>query len=553
MPSWDTGPDGDRAAGAPVGRDGSAGGEPAAAPARVCTIDIGSNSARSLIVDATGPDQYRILNDERITTRLGEAVASSGFLSEAAMARTLDAIAKLLTIARGHGVEITRAVTTSAVRDARNREDFLGRIRERHGLELEIIDGEHEARLAFLSARRGLSSVAMPFCVMDLGGGSLELVLAAGGAVEQILSLPLGAVRLTEAFLRSDPPAAEELKSMRRFARRALRAELGRRPRPMALVVGSGGTVSALATMAQAATGATDLRLSGYELYRSEVQHLRDFLARKPLAERRKTPGLSPDRADIIVAGVTVVNLVMKELGANLLRHNARGVREGLLLETLAQRFGATVAPAPSRMQVVRRFASACHIEEPYAEHVARLALLIFDGLRRRFALTERDRELLEAAALLHDVGYTIDYAAHHKHSYHIIRHAPLSGFSARDVQLIALTARYHRAAEPKRTHEGFQKLDRADRRRVRRLAAILRLAVGLDRSHAAKVSTVEVTCGGDAIRVLARGEGDLSVEAWGVAHKQSLFRRAYGMPLLVEVRGTAGGPATSSPGEGGP
>jgi exopolyphosphatase/guanosine-5'-triphosphate,3'-diphosphate pyrophosphatase len=542
MPSWISGPEGEPAQSRPASSDapGGGAGDPAAGPVRVCTIDIGSNSTRSLIVEATGPDRYRILDDEKITTRLGEAVAASGFLSDAAMARTCDAIAKLLGIARGHGATLTRAVTTSAVRDARNRAEFLARIREQYGLEVEVISGEHEARLAFISARRGLSSVAMPFAVMDLGGGSLELVLAAGGAVEEIASLPLGAVRMTEAFLRADPPAEEELKSLRRFARRALRAALGRRPRPVALVVGSGGTVSALATMAQAMVGAKNLRLSGYELYRSEVQHLRDFLARKPLAERRKTPGLSPDRADIIVAGVTVVNVVMKELGANLLRHNARGVREGLLLETLAQHFGAIAAPAPSRIEVVRRFAGACRVEEAHAAHVAQLALLVFDGLRRRFALTERDRDLLEAAAWLHDVGYTIDYSGHHKHAYHLVRHAPLSGFSAREIEMIALTARYHRAAEPKRKHEGFRQLDRADRRRVRRLAALLRVADGLDRSHSGRVTAVAVEDSPEVVRVVARGAGDLSVEAWGVEHKQSLFRRAFGVPLDVVVQGSA-------------
>jgi len=520
-----------------------------AAPAtvRLCTIDIGSNSTRSLVVAATGPEQYRVLDDERIQTRLGEAVASTGALSPAAMERTIDAMGKLLAIAHGHGVETVRAVTTSAVRDARNGMEFIERVRERHGVELEVVSGEREAYLAFVSARRGLAAEGLPYCVMDLGGGSLELVIAAGGAVEEIFSLELGAVRLTEAFIHSDPIREEELRGLRRFVRRSLRAAMGKRPRAIPLVIGSGGTVSALATMAQEAARKQNLRLSGYELYRSEVQHLRDFLARKSLEERRRTPGLGADRADIIVAGVTVVNQVMKHLGANLLRHNARGVREGLLLETLAQRFGASFPASPStRLDVVRRFASLCRVEDGHAQQVRKLAIELFDGVRRRFALTEGDRQLLEAAALLHDVGYSIDYTRHHKHAYHLIRHAPLQGFSAREIEIMALVARYHRGAEPRKRHEGYGHLDPQDRRRVRRLAALLRLADGLDRSHGARVVDLEIYDEPKRIRIVARGDEDLAVEAWGVERKQGLFERAFGLEAIVEVAPARGGTAPS-------
>jgi exopolyphosphatase/guanosine-5'-triphosphate,3'-diphosphate pyrophosphatase len=508
------------------------------APIRLCTVDIGSNSTRSLVVEATGPEDYRVLDDERIQTRLGEAVAATGALSETAMSRTLDAMGKLLAIGHGHGVAAVRAVTTSAVRDARNGPEFLRRVRERHGVELEVISGEREAYLAFVSARRGLAAEGLPYCVMDLGGGSLELVIAAGGAVEEIFSLPLGAVRLTEGFVRSDPIREDD------FVGRSLRAAMGRRPRAIPLVIGSGGTISALATMAQASTGKQNLRLSGYELYRSEVQHLRDFLARQTLAERRRTPGLAADRADIIVAGVTVVNQVMKHLGANLLRHNPRGVREGLVLETLAQRFGTSFPASPStRLDVARRFAALCRVEATHSQQVCKLALELFDGVRRRFALSEGDRQLLEAAALLHDVGYSIDYTRHHKHAYHLIRHAPLQGFSARETEIVALVARYHRGAEPRKRHEGFRQLDPPDRRRVRRLAALLRLADGLDRSHAARVVDLEIYNEPDRVRVVARGVGDLEVEAWGVERKASLFARAYGVPAQVEVAHGAPGP----------
>jgi exopolyphosphatase/guanosine-5'-triphosphate,3'-diphosphate pyrophosphatase len=287
--------------------------------------------------------------------------------------------------------------------------------------------------------------------------------------------------------------------------------------------------------MAMNALGKSYASIHGYEVLRSEVVHLLAGLTRTVMAERRLVPGLNADRADIIVAGIVVVEELMRFFGANQLLVNERGIREGLIVKAMEKHGLIPAAPAPRTWrESALDFVRSCHVDEPHALHVARLALSVFDGLTTPFNLKKSDRKLLEAAALLHDVGYFIAYSSHHKHSYHLIRHAELFGFSPRDRELIAQIARYHRKSMPKRKHETFQALNEIDRQRVERLGGILRLADGLDRRRSSAVQSVSCTFGGTIFTVHLEGSEDMSVEIFGATAKKDLLEKAFGLRVVL-------------------
>jgi exopolyphosphatase/guanosine-5'-triphosphate,3'-diphosphate pyrophosphatase len=273
----------------------------------------------------------------------------------------------------------------------------------------------------------------------------------------------------------------------------------------------------------------------GYEILRFEVAHLLAMLQRKDLNERKAIPGLNPDRADIIVAGVTVVNELMEFFGANHLKINGQGLREGLILKAMRKYKLHAVGNKPHTWrESVLEFARSCQFDERHSLQVAKLSLEIFDAIAHSFRLTEKDRKMLESAALLHDIGNIISYSGHHKHTYHLVRHADLFGFTPREREIIANVARYHRKALPKKTHESFARLSDLDRVAVRRLGGILRLADGLDRRRNSMISALECSLSSKAFTVSLAGEDDVSVELFGGKAKGDLFETAFARKLFL-------------------
>lgn len=506
------------------------------APAgRLAAIDVGTNTIRCIVAEAAGGD-FRVLDDERAVVRLGEGLAATGEISAAAWERARAALERMRKIAEGLGVVAVEAVATSAVRRASNGPAFVEAMAREAGVRLRIITGEEEAELAALSARHHFEMVGTRYALFDIGGGSVEVVTAVGEHIEEIRSLELGAVVLTERFLGRDPIPEKDLERLRRYVRKQLRRHLPVEDFVPQRSIGSGGTIAALGSMAMALRHERYDSVHGYEVLRSDVVHLLAMLARKPLKERRCVPGLSADRADIIVAGAAVVDLLMEHLGANVLTVNERGIREGLILRSL-ERHGLLAQPPRPRQwrEGLEAFARSCHVDWPHAAQVRDLSTQLFDAVAEPFGLDARARELLEAAALLHDVGYFIDYDRHHKHTYHLIRHAELLGFTPREKEIVANVARYHRKALPKKKHEGFGRLDEPDRDLVRRLGGLLRLADGLDRRRNGQVRQLNCRFADGALRVDLDGEGDLSVEVYGGQEKGDLFERAFGK--RVELR----------------
>ena len=501
---------------------------------RIAAIDIGTNSVRSTIVEVPVGGPRRTLDDEKAYTRLGRGTGASGQLSDEAMDETIEVLDRMLQIAGQHEVTHVRAVATAAVRDAANGEEFVERVRDELGLAIEVISAKEEGRLAFLSAAESIGLDGRS-AVVDIGGGSVEIVRATDRQIEFISSLPIGAVVMSERYHTRDPIPDKELKRMRRYVRRTLTDVLGTDPDPVGTFVGSGGTINTVAALIAAKRDPSISTLHSFEVLRAEVIHLKAALAATTAQERAEMKGMPVNRVDIIVAGVVVLDEVMRVLGANELIVNGRGVREGVVIDTVERERGAT-GPF-DKMHSVREFARACHADVAHAEQVRRFALEIFDGLAPVLGLAGGHRHLLEAAALLHDVGYHIAYERHHKHSYHLISYAGLPGFTAREHRLIATIARYHRGALPKSRHEGFRDLGREDRRLVEQLAAILRLGDGLDRSRGQKVDSVSLDMAPKRLTFALRADVPLDVEVHGAQRKADLFERAFGMRVdIVEV-----------------
>lgn len=513
---------------------------------RVAAIDIGSNSIRQIVADVSDSGAIRVVDELKAQPRLGTGVAGTGAMRPESMRSALDALARMATLARQLGAARIEAVATSAVREAANGREFLESVGRETGLRVRALDGEAEARLTFRSALAHFDLGVGRWVVMDIGGGSVELALSADGLLDRLCSLPFGAIRMTEEYLggaagdngaSSGRPIRQGITKLRRDVREALRAELPVRDWRGARVIGSGGTFTNLAGMYLARRQVGTARtVHGTRVPRDELEHLLDALQDMTLPERAGVPGLNPQRADIILAGLAVVAEVMARVDARDVVVSAYGIREGVLLE--AARVMPTVAdPGEARARSVQELAARSHFDAPHGQHVQTLSLQLFDAIGERLGLGAGDRELLSDAALLHDIGYHINYHKHEKHSYHLILHAELLGMSPEEQVVVANVARYHRGAEPKKKHANYGSLDKTLRRRIKYLAAILRVADGFDRGHAGAVGRIRVRWLGRAMRITATpttAGASVRLELWGAARKAGLLEDVAGVAVEI-------------------
>jgi exopolyphosphatase/guanosine-5'-triphosphate,3'-diphosphate pyrophosphatase len=505
-------------------------------PGRIAAIDIGSNSVRQIVADVAPDGAIRVVDEMRASPRLGAGLTEGGVLAEDAMRAAVDKVAHMVTLAQQLGASKIEAVATSAVRDAMNARDFVELVREHTGVNVRVLSGQEEALLAFRSALAHFDLGDSRAAVMDIGGGSLELALSVQGLLERLESFPFGALRLTDDFLE-EPIRRRSVKKLRKHVREHLRARLRARDWRRARLIGSGGTFTTLAAISLARQAvSTAETVHGTRIPRSELEHILEALQEMTLSERRNMPGLSAARADIIVAGLAVAAEVLDRLDAPELLVSAYGIREGLLLET------ARIAPpAPgtgdARERSVQRLAETCRFEERHSRHVQSLALQLFDSLGTRLGCEPDDREVLADAALLHDIGYHISYSKHNKHSYYLILHAELLGMTPAEQVVVANVARYHRGGVPKKKHRNFGVLDRAMRQRIKRLAAILRVADGFDRGHVAAVAALKTRWSERSLRltpVAAPGARSLRLELWGASRKSELLAKMAGVPVEI-------------------
>jgi exopolyphosphatase/guanosine-5'-triphosphate,3'-diphosphate pyrophosphatase len=519
---------------------------------RLAAIDIGSNSVRLVIAEPLRGGNYRILDEERESTRLGRGLNSLNRLDDESIEQTLTALGRFKKIAAGFQVNQLRCLATCAVREAENGPEFCQRVRDEIGLDIEVISGEMEGRLAFISVQRAFDLTGKNVIVADIGGGSTEFVMASGNAIEAIYSTAIGTVRLTEIY-GSDPSATPgRYEALIEGIESQLKKATKKPYFAPHLLIGTGGTFTTLAEMIMALKNQIGLPVRGYMVTRAEVSHLLDRLKKISPQKRKNLPGMTPDRADIMVTGLAIVDRIMARFKINLLQVHNRGLRDGLILTMIDEAGGTTNSGVLNREESVERFALACSGEPEHGRHVALLAGKIFDLLAPTYRFLHEDRPLLETAARLQDVGYLINYDQHHKHSYHLILNSNLAGFRPEDLQIVANVARYHRGSKPKQKHDHFQMLSKGDQLRIRQMAAILRIAGGLDRSRTQIVRDVKLERGkGKVLRLLLEASEHPEVDLWGARRRTEMFDEVFDCQLEVEwANGSSSENAAASNGE---
>ncbi|MCU1383857.1 MAG: Ppx/GppA phosphatase [Acidobacteria bacterium] len=510
---------------------------------RIAAIDIGTNSIHMIVVQVRADQSFEVIDREKEMVRLGAGGLDGRALTPEAMHAALQVLSKFRRLAESHKVDEVIAVATSATREAENGGEFLQAVTQQTGIRPRVISGTEEARLIHLAAVYGVSVPGDVAVVIDIGGGSVEVTRGAGPAIDLGRSLKLGVIRLTERFIKTDPL---EPRDERRLVRH-VEAEIGKYLHQVARggferVIGTSGTIMSLGAVASAADGlAPGAPLRNRRFTAKQMRRVRKDLVALDLEKRLRVPGLEPRRADLAVAGAILLDEILRRLGAREITLCDLSLREGLVLDYIA-RHRKEIAQADRYPDVRRRsvfeLAERCNYWPEHSQHVARLAVGLFDQTRAIHGLTDREREWLEYAGILHDVGVHISYEGHHKHSYYLVKNGDLRGFEPDEIEVIALAARYHRQATPKRSHDGFADLGRRTRGTVRALAAILRLAESLDRSHAQTITGLELHDRGDDDLLQLRTSGDAELELWAAARHAAAFERLTGKPLRIEVSG---------------
>jgi exopolyphosphatase / guanosine-5'-triphosphate,3'-diphosphate pyrophosphatase len=490
---------------------------------RLAVVDLGSNSFR-LVVFSWEPGRWWKRTDEiHESVRIGAGLDAAGTLQPEPMARALETVELYAHFCRATDIEDIRAVATSAIRDATNRDEFL----DRAALDVQVLATEEEAYFGYLAAVN--STTLADGVALDLGGGSLQLTRVAGRRAADMRSWPLGAVRMTERFLARERVKPKHLKALRAHVAEEF-AEVPWLDGGGGHLAGIGGTVRNLGAAAELAEDLPSFGVQGFPLRRRTLDALVDRLAELPPAERaKKVPGIKPERADLILAGAIVVQSVMEAGGFDTLEVTEAGLREGVFFASLlADRDPPLFEDV--RAASVRNLAAQYHADVAHTEHVAKLALTMWDALGPGDPL---ERELLWAAAMLHDIGMTIDYDDHHKHSRYLILNAGLPGFSPRETVLIGQIARYHRKGSPG-VGPYAALAERGDDGLVTRCATVLRLAEELERSRDQAVDRVRVQLSDGVAKLRLEAHEDVSVARWAAQRERDLFRSAFGRELEV-------------------
>ena len=506
---------------------------------RIAAIDVGSNSIHVVVAQVDAGGGLSVLWRDKEMVGLGRASFPSHRLSKVATERAMLTLGRFVAEARRWQCEHLVAIATSAVREATNGGEFIEHVRRELGLHLRVVSARDEARLTYLGVRHGMDLRGGPHLIVDVGGGSVEFIVASAEQPLLLESRKLGAARMTAMFVRSDPVDAREVRALLAHYNRELSplAEQILRLAPVR-VVGTSGTVENLAEMAggagrpNAADGAGDKVLTHEGLKR-----VLSKLQRSTSAGRARMKGLDDKRKDQIFAGALLMDELFRRLRIEQIGVCRSALREGVLVDYLARHRPELEVrrdvPNPRRRAVVD-LGRRCHWHREHAEQVARLCLRLFDQLRPLHGLGRDARELIEYGALLHDIGRSIGPSTHHKHSRYLILNGALDPFTRGEVRTIACIARYHRRSSPTRRHRHFASLPKRLRRIVRVGAALLRIADGLDRTNCSVVADVTCRTRRDRVDILAETRGDAELELWSARSRSKLFEHLFGLSVLL-------------------
>ena len=521
----------------------------------LAAIDVGTNSIHMVVVKIQPSiPAFTIIAKEKSTVRLGDRDPETGLLTLEAMARAIAALRRCQEIATRMNAEAIVAVATSAVREAPNGQTFLAQIETELGLTINLISGQEEARRIYLGVLSGMELQNQPHVMIDIGGGSTELILGDGQEPRSLNSIKVGAVRLSVELVKTDPISNSDfaylqsyVKGMAERAIEEIRANLkpGEKPR----MIGTSGTIETLAVIhAREKLGIVPTPLNGYQFSLKDLREIVNRLRKLNYAERSAVPGMSDRRSEIIVAGAVILQETMTLLGIENITICERSLREGVVVDWMLThgliedrlRFQSSI-----RERSVLKIAQKYGVDLEHSERVAAFAVDLFDQTKGIFhEWGAEERELLWASAILHNCGHFISHSAHHKHSYYLIRNSDLLGYTEVEVETIANLARYHRKSDPKKKHDTYRSISsKLHRCAVEQLYPLLRLAVAMDRRQVGAIAKVHVNFQPALHQVdlhlkPTHAEDDCALELWSLGYQKSSFEKAFKVKLVMKLAG---------------
>ncbi len=507
---------------------------------RIAVIDIGTNSIHMMMADIQSNYTFELIGREKEMTRLGDGTLSSGYLSEEVMERGLAAIKKFYHLAQSKGIQKIFAVATSAVREAENGGDFVQKMFKETSIKVRVITGEEEGRLIYLGVKHSLNLKEGNTLIVDIGGGSVEVMVVTSEKILFLKSLKLGVARLKDLFLKKNSP--KEIKRLEAYIEKHLKSVcLEIRKIGFQHAIGTSGTLNTLAAMAFWLRNKNmQIQAVNPLLKWEDMKSLNKLILETSSEDLAKLKGLDPKRVDLISSGAVVASVMMKQLDVREFEICDKAIRDGMIYDYIAQnqRKIKSEAEIPDlRRRNVMKLALKCNFDRQHGEHVAELALQIFDQTRDLHHLGSVERELLEYASLLHDIGYHIGYDKHHRHAYYLIRNVSMNGFSQEEIEILANVARYHRRSSPKKSHREFATLSRSARNKVKWLAAIVRIADAMDRSHFAVIDELKLRKARKKIVIIIKAHSDPEYEIWDAKRKCDLFSEITHREILFKFK----------------
>lgn len=517
----------------------------------LAAIDVGTNSVHMVVVKIQPKlPAFTIIGREKDTVRLGNFRPGTDCLSDEAMERGVAALKRCKQIADSYNADDIVTVATSATREARNGQVFLDRVRDEVGLDINLISGLEEARRIYLGVLSGMELNGKPHAIIDIGGGSTEIILGTGERHRFLSSTKVGAVRLNAQMVTTNPISKTEFLQLQAYVRGRLEPSIDKLKAKLIegeslALVGTSGTIESLATLAaMEELGAVPDPINGYTMTLDDLERCADKLRQMSFSERLKLPEISARRAEIIVPGAVILQQAMRMLGMDRITICEHALREGLVVDWML-----THGLIEDRMQYqqsvrersVMKATQKYRVDTPHSQLVAKFALALFDqtrGVLHRWGLVER--ELLWAAAMLHNCGHFVSHGSHHKHSYYLIRNGELLGFTSAEIELIANIARYHRKSSPKLKHDPYKALTKENRKIVSQLSAMLRVAVGLDRRRLGAIAQFQTIYDPQAHTMTlnftpAHTQDSCELEIWSANDKKACFEQEFDLTLTIK------------------
>lgn len=507
---------------------------------RIAAVDLGSNSFHLVVAETQAGGSFETLVAEKEMLRLGSVVAEHGAVPEPAIEAAVATMSRFGALARAAGADEIAAVATSAIREAENGSEVVDRIFTETGIEVRVISGIEEAALIFAAVRASVALDPAPAVCLDLGGGSLEITVGSQGGLQLARSLHLGVGRLTAELRPQDPPTPADLERLRARVLADLApvaaevSALGPR-----MAVGTSGTLNDLVRMAAAVEGdgRPPPRVHQLSVGRAALDAVHRSIVELPAVRRQKLAGLDGRRTELVVAGSVVLQCALDLFGLDRLTAGEWSLREGIILDAIGHHADDTTTdPSSVRAASVGDLMQRCGADGAHADHVAALACSLFDATRDRHGLPPSDRDLLRAAARLHDIGEHVATEDHHKHTAYLIEHGRLRGFAPGDVDALLVLGRYHRRSDPKASFPAWQRTAPERREQLLVLLALLRLADGADLTHTQVVERLSLEVGPERADLTLWVNGDADLDLWGARRKRALFEKVFGVGLRARA-----------------